>query len=74
MSMTRNQAQWQHYRGFGSHPPLQVSISDGPEWPVLHFYIPLYLSQRRTRRGAASSWIGIFHFQLAAYTRCMTAM
>ena len=44
MYLTRNQAWWQHHRGFESHPPLQVFISDGPERPVLHFYLPLYLS------------------------------
>ena len=44
MYLTRNQAWWQHHRGFESHPPLQACISDGPERPVLHFYLPVYLS------------------------------
>ena len=44
MYLTRNQAWWQHHRGFESLPPFPGFMTDGPKWPVLYFYLLLYLS------------------------------
>ena len=44
MYLTRNQAWWQHHRGFESHPPFQEFMKDGPRRSVFYFYPSLYPS------------------------------